>query len=77
MATGGLSHQVHGERAGFNNTPWDLQFLELFEQDPVRLSELTLAELAELSGVEGAEIIMWLIMRGALSAQVKKVHQTY
>ncbi len=27
MATGGLSHQVHGERAGFNNTPWDMQFL--------------------------------------------------
>ena len=77
VATGGLSHQVHGERAGFNNTPWDLRFLELFEQDPVRLSEMTLAELAELGGVEGAEIIMWLIMRGALSAQVKKVHQTY
>lgn len=77
VATGGLSHQVHGERAGFNNTPWDMQFLKLFEQDPVRLSELTLAELTELSGAEGAEIIMWLIMRGALSAQVKKVHQTY
>lgn len=77
VATGGLSHQVHGERAGFNNTPWDMQFLDLFEQDPVRISEMTLAELAELSGVEGAEIIMWLIMRGALSAQVKKVHQTY
>lgn len=77
VATGGLSHQVHGERAGFNNTPWDMQFLDLFEKDPVRISEMTLAELAELSGVEGAEIIMWLIMRGALSAQVKKVHQTY
>jgi gallate dioxygenase len=34
VATGGLSHQVHGERAGFNNTPWDLQFLELIEKDP-------------------------------------------
>ena len=27
VATGGLSHQVHGERAGFNNTDWDLRFL--------------------------------------------------
>ena len=27
VATGGLSHQVHGERAGFNNTAWDAQFL--------------------------------------------------
>jgi gallate dioxygenase len=77
VATGGLSHQVHGERAGFNNTPWDLQFLDLFEQDPERLAALTHAELAELGGLEGAEVLMWLTMRGALSAQVKKVHQAY
>jgi gallate dioxygenase len=77
VATGGLSHQVHGERAGFNNTAWDAEFLARFENDPVRLSEMTVAELAELGGFEGAEVIMWLVMRGALSAQVKKVHQRY
>lgn len=77
VATGGLSHQVHGERAGFNNTPWDMQFLALFEQDPERLASLTHAELAELGGLEGAEVMMWLTMRGALSAQVKKCHQAY
>lgn len=77
VATGGLSHQVHGERAGFNNTPWDERFLSLIEQDPERLADLTHAELAELGGMEGAEVIMWLIMRGALCAQVRKVHQSY
>jgi gallate dioxygenase len=77
VATGGLSHQVHGERAGFNNTAWDAEFLARFENDPVRLSQMTVAELAELGGFEGAEVIMWLVMRGALSAQVKKVHQQY
>jgi len=77
VATGGLSHQVHGERAGFNNTPWDHEFLSRFENDPVRLAEMTQAELAELGGFEGAEVIMWLVMRGALSAQVRKVHQQY
>ncbi len=77
VATGGLSHQVHGARCGFNNTEWDLQFLELFEKDPQALTRLTLADYAELGGMEGAEVIMWLIMRGALSAQVKKIHQTY
>jgi gallate dioxygenase len=77
VATGGLSHQVHGERAGFNNTAWDLQFLELIEKDPVKLTELTHADYARLGGLEGAEVIMWLIMRGALSANVKKVHQSY
>jgi gallate dioxygenase len=77
VATGGLSHQVHGERAGFNNTEWDARFLELFENDPERLAQMTQAEFAELGGLEGAEVIMWLVMRGALSAQVKKVHQSY
>lgn len=77
VATGGLSHQVHGERAGFNNPAWDARFLQTFEQDPERLTELTQAEYAERGGLEGAEVIMWLVMRGALSAQVRKVHQSY
>jgi gallate dioxygenase len=77
VATGGLSHQVSGERAGFNNTPWDMQFLELIEKDPERLCELTHAEYAEYGGFEGSEVIMWLVMRGALSSNIKKVHQSY
>ncbi len=77
VATGGLSHQVHGERAGFNNTPWDMQFLDLLEKDPEHLAALTHADYAERGGLEGAEVIMWLAMRGALSAQVRKVHQAY
>src|SRR5215468_1149779 len=70
VATGGLAHQVHGERAGFNNTPWDREFLDLLEREPERLAELTIAEYAERGGLEGAEVIMWLIMRGALSVTV-------
>jgi gallate dioxygenase len=77
VATGGLSHQVHGERAGFNNPEWDARFLELIEKDPVRLTELTHADYAQLGGLESAEVIMWLVLRGALSAQVKKIHQSY
>ncbi len=77
VATGGLSHQVHGERAGFNNTEWDKEFLELIENDPDRLAQLTQAELATLGGMEGSEVIMWLVMRGALSASVKKLAQSY
>jgi gallate dioxygenase len=77
VATGGLSHQVHGERAGFNNVEWDRQFLDLITDDPARLTEMTQAEYARLGGLEGAEIIMWLIMRGALSGNVKRVHSSY
>jgi len=77
VGTGGLSHQVHGERAGFNNTDWDMEFLDLLEKDPEKLTEITIADYARLGGVEGAEVIMWLIMRGALTAKVKKLHQSY
>jgi gallate dioxygenase len=38
---------------------------------------MTQAELATLGGMEGAEVIMWLVMRGALSANVRKTHQSY
>lgn len=74
VATGGLSHQVHGERCGFNNVEWDQRFLELLEHAPEELVQMRLAEYAELGGMEGAEVIMWLIMRGALSDKVNKVH---
>ena len=77
VATGGLSHQVHGERSGFNDTAWDAEFLELVEKDPERLAGMTLAELATRGGYEGSEVVMWLVMRGALSADVTKLHQSY
>jgi gallate dioxygenase len=78
MATGGLSHQVHGERAGFLNEAWDAEFLELLEKAPEELVKLRIADFAARGGMEGAEVIMWLIMRGALSETVRLVHkQTY
>jgi gallate dioxygenase len=77
VATGGLSHQVHGERAGFNNSTWDEQFLDLIENDPVALTRMTLADYVRLGGMEGAEVIMWLVMRGALSANIKCLHRSY
>jgi len=77
VGTGGLSHQVHGERAGFNNPEWDARFLDLFERDPERLAGMTIAEYATLGGVEGAEVVMWLTMRGALPASVTCRHRSY
>jgi gallate dioxygenase len=77
VGTGGLSHQVHGERCGFNNTDWDMEFLERLEKDPASLTTITIAEYAKRGGFEGSEVIMWLIMRGALSKAVRKLHQAY
>ncbi|MBB3222960.1 gallate dioxygenase [Pseudoduganella umbonata] len=77
VATGGLSHQVHGERAGFNNTEWDSRFLDMFEADPEALLDLTHADFARLGGWESAEVVMWMIMRGAMAGKVNCLHREY
>ena len=75
--TGGLSHQVHGEACGFNNPEWDAEFMDRLEKDPESLLDMTIADLAKLGGWEGAEVVMWLMMRGALAAEVECTHKTY
>ena len=77
VATGGLSHQVHGERCGFNNTSWDNEFLDLFEKDPEVLLNMTQADFARLGGWESAEIVMWMVMRGAMPARMNCLHREY
>ncbi len=77
VATGGLSHQVHGERAGFNNTAWDHEFLDLFERNPEALLDITHAEFARRGGFESAEVVMWMVMRGAMADRVRCLHRDY
>jgi hypothetical protein len=77
IGTGGLSHQMIGERAGFNDERWDREFLELIDRDPERLARMSIEDFMRLGGNEGAEIIMWLIMRGALAPNARKIHQNY
>ena len=77
VGTGGLSHQMIGERAGFNDEKWDREFLDLIERDPERLAGMTVEDFMARGGNEGAEVIMWLIMRGALAPNARKLHQNY
>lgn len=77
VATGGLSHQVHGERAGFNNTAWDHEFLDRFEREPETLLDITHAEFATRGGFESAEVVMWMVMRGAMGQHVRCLHRDY
>jgi gallate dioxygenase len=77
IGTGGLSHQVHGERAGFNNPAWDMEFLDWIVADPERLASMHHEEFARLGGWESVEVIMWLIMRGALSNDLKVIDKRY
>ena len=77
LGTGGLSHQLHGERFGYRNRSWDDEFLDLLERDPEQLASLRLQDYIERGGAEGAEVIMWLAMRGALSPTIRCVHRNY
>jgi len=77
VGTGGLSHQIHGERTGFNNTEWDLRFLELLEHRPDELARMRHVDYVRLGGAESVECIMWLAMRGALTERVRRLHQNY
>jgi gallate dioxygenase len=77
VATGGLSHQVHGRRAGFNDPAWDKQFIDLLVDDPETLAKMSQAELAMRGGWESSEVIMWLIMRGALVARPEVLSRNY
>jgi len=77
MATGGMSHQLHGARFGFVNPQWDNEFLDRLESDPQSLIQLTHADYMERGGAESVEMIMWLAMRGALGASVRRAHRYY
>ncbi len=80
MATGGLSHQLEGERAGFINKAFDQQFLESMVSNPEWATQFSDLELVERAGTQGVVLLMWLAMRAALTrggAGVRKVHSNY
>jgi protocatechuate 4,5-dioxygenase beta chain len=77
VGTGGMSHQLQGPRAGWINSDFDRMFLEKILNEPNHLTQMSTAEYIRLAGSEGAELIMWLVMRGAMSPTVKKIHENY
>ncbi|MBL6958451.1 MAG: protocatechuate 3,4-dioxygenase [Rhodospirillales bacterium] len=77
FGTGGMSHQLQGERSGFINKEFDRMFMDKMVDDPEALAKLTMTEFLDQSGSEGAELIMWLVMRGALSEKVNLLHSNY
>lgn len=77
FGTGGMSHQLSGERAGLINEEFDRAFMEKIETDPEALAAISRAGYIEQAGSEGIEMIMWLIMRGALGDDIRRIHDTY
>jgi protocatechuate 4,5-dioxygenase beta chain len=77
VGTGGLSHQLDGERAGFINKPFDLMCMDKLVNAPQELTKLSSLEIVEKAGSQGVELLNWIAMRGALPGQVTKRHQNY
>jgi hypothetical protein len=75
--TGGMSHQLQGPRAGLINKEFDNAFLDRIVNDPDALAKVPHINYVREAGSEGIELVMWLIMRGALDAKVKQVHRFY
>jgi protocatechuate 4,5-dioxygenase beta chain len=75
--TGGMSHQLQGPRAGFINREFDTRFLDDLTKDPERLVKLPHVDYMREAGSEGIELVMWLIMRGALEPAAREVYRFY
>ena len=75
--TGGMSHQLHGRRAGLINSEWDRRFLDRLTEDPEALAAIPRIDYLRDVGAEGIELVMWLIMRGALAADAREIHRHY
>lgn len=77
FGTGGMSHQIQGLRAGLINTPFDTMFLDGLTKDPEGLAEIPALTYLREAGNESIELVMWLVMRGALGADVDEVYRFY
>lgn len=75
--TGGMSHQLQGPRAGLINQPWDQAFLDDIATNPEGLAAIPPEDYIREAGSEGIELVMWLIMRGALKDEVEVLHRHY
>ena len=75
--TGGMSHQLQGPRAGLINREFDTRFLDRLTSDPEGLAKLQHLEYVREAGSEGIELVMWLIMRGALGAAAREIYRFY
>ena len=77
FGTGGMSHQLQGERAGLVNADFDIAFLDDLTQNVDRLVDIPHVEYLREAGSEGAELVMWMIMRGALDADAREIYRHY
>jgi protocatechuate 4,5-dioxygenase beta chain len=77
IGTGGLSHQLEGERAGFINKEFDKRCMDAMTGDIESILRIDPHGLVELAGSQGVEVMNWVAMRGALLGDVHELHRNY
>jgi protocatechuate 4,5-dioxygenase, beta chain len=77
LGTGGMSHQISGPRAGLINSAFDKAYLDGLTKNPQKLVRMPHLEYVREAGAEGIEMVMWLVMRGALDDKLKEVYRFY
>jgi protocatechuate 4,5-dioxygenase, beta chain len=77
VGTGGMSHQLQGERAGLVNRAFDMAFLDALVTDPDTQADVPHTHYIREAGSEAVELVMWLVMRGALGDRVREAHRHY
>lgn len=75
--TGGMSHQLQGTRAGLINKEFDKEFLDRLRDDPEGLAQMPHIDYVREAGSEGIELVMWMIMRGAMNREVNELYRFY
>src|SRR5215469_11085236 len=75
--TGGMSHQLQGPRAGFINQEFDQAFLDRLVADPEGQARVSHLEYVRQAGSEGIELVMQLIMRGAMGPTAEELYRFY
>ncbi len=77
IGTGGLSHQLDGERAGFINKDFDKLTMDSIVSDPDAMSRFSIEDVVREAGAQGVELLNWMAMRGTMSGRVTEAHRNY
>ncbi len=56
---------------------FDQRWLDCIERDPEALCNLSHTDIMAAAGAESVELIMWLVMRGALGGKIEQQHRNY
>src|SRR3546814_20180650 len=72
-----MSHQLQGPRAGLLNREWDNRFMDMLVGESEEARWIEHIEYLRETGSEGIELVMWLIMRGALGPATRCLPRHY